>query len=109
MANHEKLQSLLLSRRDELNERLGSIKRDATRKNSADWSEQAQERENDEVIDALGNEAMIELQKVNRALDRITEGEYGLCQSCGRGIPEGRLEIMPYADMCVGCAEANDQ
>ena len=107
MSDYEKLQSWLVARRDELNERLGNIKRDATRKNSADWSEQAQERENDEVIDALGNEATIELQKVNRALDRMNEGEYGICQSCGADIPEGRLEIMPYANQCVRCAEAS--
>ena len=108
MANHEKLRNWLLGRREELNERLGEIKRDVTRKNSADWSEQAQERENDEVIDALGNEATLELQKVNRALDRMDEGEFGICQTCGVDIPEGRLEIMPYADKCVRCAEASD-
>ncbi|MFK0573614.1 TraR/DksA family transcriptional regulator [Endozoicomonas sp.] len=106
MTNHAKLQSWLLARRDELNARLGNIKKDASRKNSADWSEQAQERENDEVIDALGNETVIELNKINRALDRMNEGDYGLCLSCGKAIPEQRLEVMPYADLCIKCAEA---
>ena len=106
MTDHEKLHNWLLARRDELNERLGNIKRDVTRKNSADWSEQAQERENDEVMDALGNEATIELRKVIRALDRMKDGEYGYCQECGTEIPEGRLRVMPYADLCVKCAEA---
>lgn len=109
MADHEKLRNRLLARRDELNVRLSNIKRDATRKNSADWSEQAQERENDEVIDALGNEATFELQKISRALDRMKEDEYGYCVACGAEIPEGRLEVMPYADLCVKCAEARGQ
>ena len=109
MADHEKLRIRLLERRDELNVRLSSIKRDATRKNSADWSEQAQERENDEVIDALGNEATLELQKISRALDRMKEDEYGYCVGCGAEIPEDRLEVMPYADLCVKCAEARGQ
>lgn len=106
MADHETLRSWLLTRRDELNVRLGNIKRDVTRKNSADWSEQAQERENDEVIDALGNEATIELNKINRALERMKDEEYGYCLGCGAKIPEGRLQVMPYADLCVRCAEA---
>ncbi len=106
MTDHDKLQRWLLARRDELNTRLGSIKKDATRKNSADWSEQAQERENDEVIDALGNETVMELGKINRALDRMSEGDYGFCAACGKEIPEQRLEVMPYADLCVKCAEA---
>ncbi len=108
MTNHDKLQKWLLTRRDELNARLGKIKQDASRKNSADWSEQAQERENDEVIDALGNEAVLELRKINRALDRMSEGDYGFCLSCGREIPEQRLEVMPYADLCVKCAQARE-
>ncbi|MBO9481184.1 MULTISPECIES: TraR/DksA family transcriptional regulator [Gammaproteobacteria] len=106
MTDHDKWQKWLMARRDELNTRLGKIKKDASRKNSADWSEQAQERENDEVIDALGNEAVIELGKINRALDRINEGDYGFCLSCGKEIPVQRLEVMPYADLCVQCAEA---
>lgn len=108
MADYEKLQNWLIERRDELNARLKSIKRDATRKNSADWSEQAQERENDEVIDALGNEATIELRRINRALDRMKEDEYGYCIDCGAEIPEDRLEVMPYTDLCVKCAEARE-
>ena len=108
MTNHDKLQKWLLARRDELNTRLGKIKQDASRKNSADWSEQAQERENDEVIDALGNEAVLELRKINRALDRMSEGDYGFCLSCGKEIPEQRLEVMPYADLCVKCAQARE-
>ncbi len=109
MVDHEPLKALLLSRRDELTDRLKKIKRDMTRKNSADWSEQAQERENDEVIDALGNEATIELHKINKALDRIAEGEYGYCSVCGDEIAEGRLQAMPFTDLCIRCAEVRDQ
>ena len=108
MAEHEKLKDWLLSRRDELNVRLGKIKRDVTRKASADWSEQAQERENDEVLDALGNETRTELNLINKALDRMNSGDYGYCTACGEDIAEARLAAMPYADLCIKCAEARD-
>lgn len=109
MADHEKLKSWMLSRREELNTRLGKIKKDVTRKASADWSEQAQERENDEVIDALGNEARSELNLINKALDRMNNDDYGFCTACGDEIAEARLEAMPYADLCIKCAEKRDQ
>ena len=108
MSDYNKLKDWMLSRRDALNERLQKIKKDVTRKASADWSEQAQERENDEVIDALGNEAKIELNKINLALDRMKNDDYGFCVSCGAEIAGARLEAMPYADLCIKCAEVRD-
>ncbi len=44
------------------------------------------------------------LGKVERALDRIEKGEYGICESCGEPIPVARLEVLPYATLCVACA-----
>lgn len=44
------------------------------------------------------------LSKVNRALARIEEGGYGLCENCGKAIPVERLEVLPYATLCVDCA-----
>lgn len=44
------------------------------------------------------------LHKVERALDRIEAGEYGLCESCGKEIPVARLDALPYATHCVDCA-----
>ena len=108
MSDHNTLRDWMLYRREALNERLHNIKKDVTRKASADWSEQAQERENDEVIDALGNEAKIELNKINLALDRMNNDDYGYCVSCGDEIAPARLEAMPYADLCIKCAEARD-
>jgi len=43
--------------------------------------------------------------EVNEALDRIDQGTFGTCESCGTAIPAGRLDILPYARYCVACAE----
>lgn len=42
--------------------------------------------------------------EVERALAKLDEGSYGVCDSCGADIPEGRLEIHPWATLCVPCA-----
>jgi DnaK suppressor protein len=44
------------------------------------------------------------LHKVERAIERIDGGTYGMCESCGSEIPIARLEVLPYATMCVTCA-----
>lgn len=43
------------------------------------------------------------LGKIKRALSAMDDGTYGKCASCKQEIEEGRLEIMPYAELCVTC------
>lgn len=43
--------------------------------------------------------------EVEGALERIAHGTFGTCENCGQAIPQARLDIMPYARYCVGCAE----
>ncbi len=44
------------------------------------------------------------LQDVRRALDKLDEGTYGSCDACGGPIAPGRLEAIPWAARCIGCA-----
>ena len=44
------------------------------------------------------------LSKVDRALQRVDAGTYGICESCGTAIPVERLDVLPYSTMCVECA-----
>jgi DnaK suppressor protein len=42
-------------------------------------------------------------EQVERALERLREGTYGICEGCGRRIPEARLQYQPAATRCVEC------
>ena len=88
-----------------LEQRLASIRRDSARSHSADSADQAQERENDEVEDAIGIEAEQSLRAVRLALGRLDAGLYGICEGCGADIDPGRLEVLPETVLCVKCAE----
>jgi DnaK suppressor protein len=44
------------------------------------------------------------LRKVEWALAKIEDGTYGICESCGKSIPLARLDVLPYATLCVDCA-----
>jgi len=45
-----------------------------------------------------------ELKRIEAALARLAEGEYGYCAECGEAIEPRRLEIDPAAPRCAGCA-----
>lgn len=89
----------------ELQSRLASIKRDVRQAHSGDSAEQAQERENDEVVDAIGNETRVSISVVQQALERIERGTYGQCEICADAIGEQRLTAVPEATRCVECAD----
>lgn len=44
-----------------------------------------------------------QLEEVERALQRIDNGTYGVCAHCGNEIPAARLEARPESTLCVGC------
>jgi DnaK suppressor protein len=49
------------------------------------------------------------LAKIELALQRIEDGDYGKCVECEGVIPKLRLNAIPYAEMCVKCAEKHEQ
>ena len=53
---------------------------------------------------AAHQQLLQQAEEVERALAKLDEGTYGVCDSCGSAIPEGRLEIHPWAVLCVPCA-----
>lgn len=100
-APHERLRQLA----DEYRTRADAIRRDLASQRDPDFAEQAQERQNDDVLRALLLEAEEGLRDVNRALGRLEEGRYGDCTRCGEPIGEARLQALPMAEKCVRCAD----
>lgn len=106
MNEHQMTKQRLSNKRTELAQRLARINQDirhAKKPLDADFAEQAVERENDEVLDALGESLRTELALIEAALSRIERGQYGICERCGQAIPVARLEALPNALRCVAC------
>jgi DnaK suppressor protein len=55
----------------------------------------------------LENEEFL-TSEISEAFDRIEDGTFGICESCGKPIPTERLDAIPYARRCTPCAEASD-
>ena len=102
------IKRILLDKKAELDARLTRITANVRRGFEADSRERAQQFEDREVVDALGNEARAELAKIASALQRIERGEYGLCSVCGEAVDSNRLRAYPYALDCIDCAALDE-
>jgi RNA polymerase-binding protein DksA len=104
MANKEQLKAELQARLAELGAKVDEVSHELRTAHSADWEERAIESEGDEVLEALENSALAEIQQIQRTLGKIDDGTYGACITCGSDIDQKRLEALPYATQCISCA-----
>jgi DnaK suppressor protein len=55
---------------------------------------------------SIGQSLEASLARIERALEKLDEGTYGVCDVCGGPIPEKRLAAMPDSVTCVECARS---
>ncbi|GAB3687697.1 hypothetical protein GCM10028814_28970 [Angustibacter aerolatus] len=58
---------------------------------------------------ALANTHRTMLEQSLRALARIDDGSYGVCESCGQPIGKMRLQAFPRATLCVSCKQQQER
>lgn len=111
MKRPEALRAQLEKRLGELLQRAEKIEGDLRRSRNEldrDWAEAAITLENDEVLQGLDAELAVEVRQIQAALVKIEEGMYGLCEHCNGPIAKERLEALPHATACLGCARARE-
>jgi RNA polymerase-binding transcription factor DksA len=64
------------------------------------------ERERDLLLSASARQ---EVEDIELALNRMKRGTYGVCRYAGRRLPLERLEVRPWADVCVDCKARADR
>lgn len=108
MPDLDSYETILKDIRADLTQRIDAISKDIHHVEQAvekDFAEQATQSENDDVLNALDDEARFTVQQVDNALLRIKNGTFGVCEQCGIDINENRLQIIPYTRLCISCAE----
>ena len=98
----------LLTLRNDYTQRIEAIQVDSHHKEKPvekDFAEQATQSENDDVLAALDDEAQHMVMLIDASLSRIKKGNYGHCSECGLEIPSPRLDAIPFAHLCIECAE----
>jgi DnaK suppressor protein len=64
----------------------------------ADTATVTHDREVDYTLEENSGQVLAE---IDRALARIEDGTYGRCRECGKEIPVERLEVYPWASLCI--------
>jgi RNA polymerase-binding transcription factor DksA len=104
VADHDKTCRALEQRLAVLTQRTSRIEAHLREPGARDSEELATERQNDEVLEGLGDAELQEIEEIRAALTRIADGAYGECATCGESIAEGRLEALPFTPLCIDCA-----
>jgi RNA polymerase-binding protein DksA len=58
---------------------------------------------------SIANNVQDLLEKISRSLEKIDDGTYGICESCGLPIEAPRLKALPHALLCVKCKTAEER
>src|SRR5258707_13002236 len=103
-----RLNKTLTARRNELRKRLGSDlaalgSTKLTSAASGDAADAAFDHTGEELSSQLAELEARELNQIERALLRLKQGTYGLCEACGTKIPVSRLNVLPYSTLCIKC------
>ena len=88
------------------NEQLSTLTADNEKGDDADIASDTIDRT---LLNSLGEADQNRLLMIERALDRITQGTYGICLMCGTKIPEERLESIPSAALCIDCQSKEER
>jgi DnaK suppressor protein len=99
-----KLEELRFSIVGEAKEKYKS-KKDYLPEPVADIADDAVQSYDRQLVIGLGEKDLKKLRLVEEAIERLDNGEYGVCSDCGALIPEGRLKVVPFASHCVDCLE----
>ncbi|HEX3148787.1 MAG TPA: TraR/DksA family transcriptional regulator [Gemmataceae bacterium] len=100
-----RLNKTLTARRNELRKRLGAdlAELGSTKMTSADAADAAFDHTGEELSSQLAELEARELNQIERALLRLKQGTYGLCEACQTKIPVARLNVLPYSTLCIKC------
>jgi len=100
----------LKKRREQLVMTLQHIGREQEQvEQNTDWLDQAAYESRANLLDRLNGWYIEEMHKIDKALNRIRQNQYGLCVGCHSPIGADRLEISPEAEFCGSCQGIREQ
>jgi RNA polymerase-binding protein DksA len=81
-----------------MQDELGELGGFATDNHLGDMATVTFDRELDEGLEEGAQQTLVQ---IDRALEKLDEGTYGVCERCGRPIAEERLRVRPWATLCI--------
>ena len=111
---------LLIKRKAELQKGIQHIAEDALKTSQRDaagdlsayslhMADVATDNYDREFSLGLADKEQVIVHRIDTALDKIDEGNYGDCELCNKKISVVRLKVVPYAELCVPCQEKQEK
>lgn len=70
----------------------------------SELEERAQEERSARLLASLDDRTLHAVKEIDAALQRLIDGNYGVCETCGKSISIGRLRALPATRVCKNCA-----
>jgi DnaK suppressor protein len=83
--------------------------REANKDEGMDTYDLASEERDREINFILSDRGRAKIKSIEDALQRLNEGSYGICESCGIEIAEERLEALPFTRLCRDCQQDQER
>ena len=83
--------------------------REGNKDEGMDTYDLASEERDREINFILSDRERVKLQQIDDALQRLDDGNYGVCESCGLEIGEERLTAMPFSRLCRDCQQDQER
>jgi len=83
--------------------------REGNKDEGMDTYDLASEERDREINFILSDRERVKIKQVDDALDRLDDGTYGVCESCGLEIAEERLQALPFTRLCRDCQQDQEK
>lgn len=106
------LKAQLILMRDKIKSNINSAKTEIDlmrNQNPTDEGDYAVLMNDTSIEDTLIAKQLKELKEIELALDKISNGEYGICEMCEEPIGIERLRVKPFARFCISCREITEK
>lgn len=104
----KQIRSELVDRRAGIEERLAAMKEAPERGSTIGFGKRIGDGTSEAVSRitevALADDLEVTATEIDRAVEKIDDGTYGTCDSCGCPIAVGRLKVAPASSLCIDCA-----
>jgi RNA polymerase-binding transcription factor len=75
----------------------------------SELEEHAQEEQSARLLKRMDDRTLHAVQEIDAALQRVRDGDYGICEACGDSIAVSRLRALPATRYCIGCEARNEK
>jgi DnaK suppressor protein len=108
----ERYKKVLQERKQELNHQLSEFYSESKEVETGiaqDIGDKAESSYTKEFLLSLSDSERKKLGMIDEALKRVETTEFGVCQNCGTKIAKKRLNVVPWAPLCIVCQQKEEE